>query len=47
MILVDIFLVILLWNMADTAWEDGRTGMGNIYLFLSALCGALALSIVF
>jgi len=31
---------VLLWNMADTAWENSRERAAYTYLGLSAACGA-------
>jgi hypothetical protein len=47
MIVVSIIIAILLWSMSSVAWEEGRPTMAWIYLFLSALNGALVLNEVF
>jgi hypothetical protein len=41
MILVFILLAILLWAMSTVAWEEGRPRWAYVYLFLSAMHGAL------
>ena len=41
------FSAIILWNMADVAWQEERPIWAYIYLFLSALFGTLVLSTVF
>lgn len=41
MIIVAVILAIFLWAMSDVAWEEGRTRWAWMYLFLSAMNGAL------
>lgn len=38
---------VLLWNMADTAWEDGRERAAYTYLGLSGACGGWILAQIF
>ena len=47
MIFFHVFLAAVLWNMADVAWQEERPRWAYIYLSLSALFGALVLSVVF
>jgi len=47
MIVVSILIAILLWSMSNVAWEEGRPTMAWVYLFLSALNGALVLEAIF
>jgi hypothetical protein len=46
MILVFILLAILLWAMSDVAWQEGRSRWAYVYLFLSAMHGALILNLI-
>jgi hypothetical protein len=46
MILVFILLAILLWAMSDVAWQEGRPRWAWVYLFLSAMHGALILTAI-
>jgi hypothetical protein len=47
MILVFALLAILLWAMSDVAWQEGRSRWAYVYLFLSAMHGALILELIF
>jgi len=47
MIIVTVILVIMFWVMSDVAWAEDRMFWAHTYLFLSALNGALAMSVVF
>jgi len=47
MIIVAVLLAILLWAMSEVAWEEGRQKMAWVYLFLSAMNGALVMSAIF
>jgi hypothetical protein len=46
MILVFALLAILLWAMSDVAWQEGRSRWAYVYLFLSAMHGALILNLI-
>ena len=46
MILVFILLAILLWAMSDVAWQEGRPKWAWVYLCLSAMHGAFALTAI-
>jgi len=46
MIIVAVLLAILLWAMSEVAWEEGRQKMAWVYLFLSAMNGAFALTAI-
>lgn len=47
MILVFALLTILLWAMSNVAWEEGRHRWAYVYLFLSAMHGALIMTEIF
>jgi hypothetical protein len=47
MIIVAVVLAILLWSMSEIAWNEGRQNMAWVYLFLSAMNGAFALTAIF
>ena len=46
MILVFTLLAILLWSMSNVAWEEGRPRWAWVYLFLSAMHGALLFNVI-
>jgi hypothetical protein len=47
MIIVTILLGITFWYLSEIACAEGRMFWSHVYLFLSALNGALAMSVVF
>jgi hypothetical protein len=47
MIIVSVLLAILLWAMSEVAWEEGRPKMAWVYLFLSAMNGAMFFNAIF
>ena len=47
MILVFTLRTILLWAMSDVAWQEGRPRWACVYLFLSAMHGALVMNEIF
>ena len=46
MIIVYIVFTVLFWNMCNIAEQEGRVGWAWVYLFLSALNGALAIAAI-
>jgi hypothetical protein len=47
MIIIAVILAILLWAMSDVAWQEGRPRWACVYLFLSAMHGALVMNEIF